>query len=371
MTGLSVRGLTIAPQTATQQTAPLTLEDVSFSAPRGAVTALLGGAGAGKTVALAGIAGVLKPLRGAVFLDGVDVTAQRAARRGIGLLPPGTDLGAERTLAAALRRVAGRSGADAVPALMADFGLSALAGTKLRSLSHGQGFGALAACRLLARGDVLLVDDAGTGLDTSMRDAMLRCLMEQAACGRSVVFATRDTDMAMQADHLVLLRAGQMLQSGTPAELYAQPRDAAAARLTGAANVLHGVVRQKMAGGFIWAAAGQKFMQAGAGVAAGPGPGLGRTVTMCVRPEHVTAGATANTLAATITRLCRRGPLVEMRLHTALGELLMYGGNDPHWPGQTLKIGWAPEAPFLLGDENALADCNGPQRATPRGLTVA
>ena len=63
MSGLSIRGLTIAG--AASAGARPAVEDVSFSAPRGAITAVLGAAeGAGKTLLLAGVGGVLKTAAG-------------------------------------------------------------------------------------------------------------------------------------------------------------------------------------------------------------------------------------------------------------------------------------------------------------------
>ncbi len=363
MSGLSVRGLTVTPPGLSGPGIAPAAADVSFSAQRGAITAVLGEAGAGKTLLLACVAGLLKPDRGAVFVDGVELTARlprRDPRHGIGLLPPGTDLGASRTLGASLRRVAGRGQEAAVTELMQSFGLTALAERRLSALTHGQGFAALALSRLLPKGEGLLVDDAGTGLDLAMRGALMEALARIAASGRFVVMATRDTDLAMQADHLVLLQRGRVLQAGTPAQLYAEPRDTAAALLTGAANVVRGTVRQKMAGGFIWAAGGQKFTQA---TPAGPGPlpplplPLGGHVALCLRPGQLTQDASDNQMRASVARVIHMGEALHLRLDTPLGPLAMKvpsrpgqmaGQTSAHWPGQVLTVGWAPGVAWLL-----------------------
>jgi ABC-type Fe3+/spermidine/putrescine transport system ATPase subunit len=350
MTGLSIRGLTLAiPSSPTRPC----IEDISLSAARGAVTAILGPSSAGKTLLLAGIAGLIKPIRGAVFLDGNDVTHMRAAKRGTGLLPPGTDLGGERVLAASLRRIAGRANAAAVPLLLQEFGLETRTAARVTTLSHGEAFAALAASRLLPAGDALLVDEAGTGLDGAIRQALMQALRREAARGRVVLIATRDASLALQADQLLLLQNGEILQSGTPATLYAEPRDSAAALLTGPANILRGTVRQKMPGGFIWAASGQKFMQAEPAVAARllPVPALGHAVALSLRPERLVQDAPGNAVSATVGRVVCHGAFTQLDLTSALGPLVMHTPGPPrHWPGQPITAGWDAAAAWLLRD---------------------
>jgi ABC-type Fe3+/spermidine/putrescine transport system ATPase subunit len=344
MTGLSVRGLTLA---AAARGKPV-VEDVSFSAQAGAVTAILGGAGAGKTVLLAGIAGLLSPLRGAVFVNGAEVTALRAGKRGVDFLPPGTDLADDRTLSAALRRLGGRQQADTSQQLLGDFGLAGVADGRVSALTHGQGFAALTAARLLGQGEVLLVDDAGTGLDNAARSALQQWLWQQAANGRCVVLATRDTALALTADALVLLQAGQVLQAGAPASVYAEPRDLASARLTGPVNALRGVVRQKIPGGFIWSAAGRKFSQQGAG------PALGAEVVLCLRPEYLglaVENAPGNTLAGTVTRLVCLGGRTESWADTDLGPMRLHmPGPAQLRPGQVVTLTWDAASPWTFCD---------------------
>jgi iron(III) transport system ATP-binding protein len=238
--------------------------------------------------------------------------------------------------------------------LMQSFGLAELADRRLSALTHGQGFAALAVSRLLPAGEGLLVDDAGTGLDPAMRGALMEALAGIAASGRFVVMATRDTDLAMRADHLVLLRRGRVLQAGTPAQLYLEPRDAAAAVLTGSANVVRGMVRQKMAGGFIWAAGGRKFAQASP-AAAVPLPmlPLGGDVALCLRPHQLSQGEGDNQIQACVRRVTHMGEFVQLRLDSPLGPLVMKapgraGQTSAYWPGQVISVGWATDVAWLL-----------------------
>ena len=336
---LSVRGLTI------RRGRQRVLEDVSFSAPAGAVTALLGEAGSGKTSLLAGVAGLLKPERGSVWVGATDVTFLLGTKRCVCFLPPGRDLGLRGTLAGALPR------SGPARAVLACLGVAG--GIRLSQASHGQGFAALAAARLAGAAPVLLLDEAGVGLSDGGRDALFGWLRAQAAGGRTVVIATRDAAVAMQADHLVLLHEGRVLQVGAPASVYAEPRDAAAAMLTGPANILKGTLRQKLPGGFVWVSAGLRFSQADR--AGQPGPGLGAQVSICLRPGQLAAAPDLpqdfgpNRVSGMVERLTCREDRIGVLCGSALGPLqAMSVAQATLHPGMDAVLGWSPEAGWVL-----------------------
>ena len=346
MTGLSVRGLTV------RRGRRVVLEDVSFSAAAGAITAILGPAGAGKTSLLAAMAGLLDAERGAVFCGGKDVTGLSGRRRGIGFLAPGAVLPDASTTEKALRPFGRGAPKDAVATMLTALapGLAELAP---KNLSHGEAVLALGVARLLPGGDALLVDEAGIGLDEGAVRRFLAHLRQVAGSGRSVLLATRSPAVALRADHLVLLAEGRVLQAGTPASLYAEPRSAAAAFLTGEANILQGRIRELRPGGFVWTGGGRFVQSADPDM---PRPSLGEEVTICIRPERFTllAGAeiAENMVEAEITDVRSAGPLLHVNVITPLGDLLV---AVPSWrqafypaPGQQGRIGWAAGAGWVL-----------------------
>ena len=346
MTSLSVRGLTV------RRGSRLVLEDISISAAAGAVTAILGPPGAGKTTLLAAIAGLMPGERGAVFLGNTELSS-RTARRRIGFLTPGTVLPEARTTLAALRRIVARPARQAIADTLTALA-PGLAGTPPANFSHGDSLGALAAARHLPPGDVLLVDEAGMGLDESSLHRTTAHLHQLAATGRTVVFATRSTRFALLADHLVLLASGQVIQTGTPASLYAEPRTAEAARLTGTANIFQGRIRELRQASFIWTEGGRFLQSADPDM---PRPTLGTDVTICIRPERIqllTATETAdNMVDADITEIRSAGPLLEVHVNSPLGPVTTY---VPSWrpnlfypaTGQQGRIGWSAGAGWVL-----------------------
>jgi ABC-type Fe3+/spermidine/putrescine transport system ATPase subunit len=361
MTSLSVRGLTVPRGRRT------VLEDVSFSAAPGAVTAILGGSEAGKTSLLAAIGGLLPTNRGAVLCDGVEVTALPPRRRGIGLLAPGTALPGGRSTGASIGRLAPRSGSAAVAAVLARLapgfgnmppGEVPLGKMPTTQLSHGQALLALAAARLLQPGGVVLVDEAGMGLDDASLAGFAAALRQLAQGGRAVVVATRMARMALLADHLVLLADGRVIQAGTPASLYAEPGCETAASLTGPANILCGRIRELRGQGFVWTGGG-RFVQATEPDM--PRPALGAEVTLCVRPERMLllAGGEAaeNMVEAEITDVRSGGALLQVWARTAIGDLVV---SVPSWQprfypasGQQVRIGWTAGAGWVLPQRGA------------------
>ena len=356
MAGLSLRGVTVL------RGARIVAEDVSFSAMEGALTAVLGASGSGKTSLLAAASGLLPMERGAVFANGEDVTKRAPKKRGVVMLEPGSELPEGRKLAVALRSVAGKAGQAEADAALALPGLDGLGERLVGHLSHGEGLLALAAARIAgARPQpdcVLLVDEAGAGLGDASLHAWWALLRARAQAGQTVVVASRDPRVALLADHLVLLEAGQVIQAGTPASVYAEPRDTRAARLTGGANILRGKVRELRPGGFLWSGGG-RFAQA-----VDPEmvrPSLGTSFLLCLRPERIgflrDGETAANVLEARVEDVRSAGPLLASRLTSAAGPLEVL---SPSWQpgvypvaGQVLRIGWAADAGTVLADELA------------------
>jgi ABC-type Fe3+/spermidine/putrescine transport system ATPase subunit len=347
MTGLSVRG-------ATYTRGPRqVLEDASFTAPAGAITALLGPPGAGKTTLLAAIAGLLKLTRGTVWLDEADATGLPAKRRGVTLYPPGSTLPESGTVAAALRRLAGRNRQADADALILQLGMDVLGPQSTGTLSHGEALLALSAARVVGDSPVVLVDEAGMGLDPAGAARLHAVLRLRAKAGATVLLATRAPAMALAADHLVLLAAGRVLQTGTPASVYAEPLDAACALMTGEANILYGQVRELRPGGFIWTD-GRRFIQAATLGAARPS--LGADVCLCLRPERVALLAEGeqadNEVEGEITDVRSAGGLLSVSMDTPLGPFMaaVPSWGSPFYPAEGMKVraGWAAGAPSVM-----------------------
>jgi len=208
-------------------------------------TALVGPSGAGKTTVLRTVAGLVRPERGRIAVDGAPwFDAERGLhlspdRRRVGLVFQDYALFPHLSVRANVEYARRRSADD----YLDRFRIAHLAETKPGELSGGEKQ-RVALARALARDpQVLLLDEPLAALDAHTRTTVRAELSELiAGLGIPVLLVTHDfEDAAALADTVGVLVDGQLRQVGAPGELVGAPRDSFVAAFTGA-NVLHGVV---------------------------------------------------------------------------------------------------------------------------------
>jgi branched-chain amino acid transport system ATP-binding protein len=203
------------------------LEDVSVRAESGTITGLIGPNGAGKTTLFNVICGLLPPERGAVFLDGTDVTRLapfKRARQGLArtfqrLEPFGLLTVRENVRLAA--DIARRSDPDEVADdLLERLGVADLAAIRADRLPTGQARRVELARALATDPKVLLLDEPASGQDEVETDAFAAVLRDVAADGVAVVLVEHDVPLVMAVcSRVYVLDLGQVLAAGTPAEV--------------------------------------------------------------------------------------------------------------------------------------------------------
>ncbi|MFN3515807.1 MAG: ABC transporter ATP-binding protein [Novosphingobium sp.] len=274
----------------------MAVDQASLTLHPGRIACLLGPSGCGKSTLLRLIAG-LEPIDGgAVRIAGETVSAPGIMvppeRRGVGLvfqdnaLFPHLDVIAN--IGFGLSALPAPERARRVDRLLAQFHIAPLARSFPHMLSGGEQQ-RVAIARALAREPaLLLLDEPFSGLDGHLRETVRASLLgDLRAAEASVLVVTHDPAEAMEmADDLVLMAAGRILQTGTPADCYRRPVSSAAARLLGEMILLPGEVR----GGTITTALG-----------AMPAPGWPDGLAQLgLRPEALRtggAGAAARVLA--------------------------------------------------------------------------
>jgi ABC-type sugar transport system ATPase subunit len=228
------------------------LEALDLSVGEGEVLALLGPSGSGKSTLLNAVAGFLPIRRGEILLSGRCVaTPARAVppeRRDIafvfqdyGLWPHLTALD---TVAYPLRRrgASQATARDQARVLLDRLGIASLADRRPAQLSGGEQQ-RVGLARALARSAALhLFDEPTAHLDAQVRDVFLAELAaRRRESGAAAIYATHDAAEALGlADRVALLVDGRVMQVGSPQQLYAEPVNVQAARLTGPASVLGG-----------------------------------------------------------------------------------------------------------------------------------
>jgi sodium transport system ATP-binding protein len=210
------------------------LQNMSFLAPDGAITTVLGGNGAGKTTTFRMLVGLVRPDGGRALVDGVDVTHKRlAAVARIGLLHE--DLGLYPRLttreqiafAGALRGLGGRRLVEAVDRAVEIIGLGPLADRRTEGFSHGERMKVALARTIVHRPQNVILDEPTRGLDVFAQRILRDVLRRLRAEGACVLLSSHAmADVAELSDHVVFLAKGEALAEGPPAEIVARARAA-------------------------------------------------------------------------------------------------------------------------------------------------
>jgi molybdate transport system ATP-binding protein len=228
-------------------TLPLRSFDLELALEVGGTVALVGPSGAGKTSVLRAIAGLVRPPRGRIALDG-DVWLDSARRlfrkpdeRRVGLVFQEYALFPHLTV----RQNVAYAGKERAGEYLERFRISHLADARPSALSGGERQ-RVALARALARGPgVILLDEPLSALDTHTKGtvrAELQELLHELAL--PAILVTHDfEDAAALADQVGVIGDGRLRQFATPAELAERPTDAFVASFTGA-NLLRGKARR-------------------------------------------------------------------------------------------------------------------------------
>lgn len=213
-------------------------EDLAVTIPDQSFTVIVGPNACGKTTLLRALARLLKPRHGMVYLDGEVITsmpAKQVARR-LGLLPQSSiapegitvsDLVARgRYPHQRLLRQWSKEDAAVVERSMAATGVRELADRLVDELSGGQRQRVWLAMALAQETELLLLDEPTTFLDISHQmDILDLCAELHAEQGRTLVAVLHDLNHAARyGTHLIAMRDGQVIATGSPEEVVTAER---------------------------------------------------------------------------------------------------------------------------------------------------
>ncbi|HEY0994041.1 MAG TPA: peptidase domain-containing ABC transporter [Kofleriaceae bacterium] len=210
---------------------PLVVDDVTLDIAPGTSVALVGASGSGKTSLLNLIAGIVKPTGGAVTFDGRSLAELdlRAVRQQIGIVPQhpylfGATIRANIALTAPQATGEDIQRAAAVAALDGDLaqlalGLDTQVSDGGASLSGGQRQRIALARAVLREPSILLLDEATSALDTAT-EARVTARLAQLRVTR--IFVAHRLSTVANADRIVVMDRGRIVETGTHASLLAQ-----------------------------------------------------------------------------------------------------------------------------------------------------
>ncbi|HEY6395439.1 MAG TPA: sulfate ABC transporter ATP-binding protein [Candidatus Binataceae bacterium] len=321
------------------------LDGVSLKVDSGELVALLGMSGSGKTTLLRVIAGLEVPDCGTVLFKGEDLSTRSASQRGVGFVFQHyalfRHLSVLENVAFGLR-VRPRSTRPEeteirrrVHELLTMVQLESMASRYPSELSGGQRQRVALARALAVEPRVMLLDEPFGALDAKVRAELRRWLRRlHDETHLTSIFVTHDQEEALElADRVVVMNAGRIEQSGTPAEVYHNPANAFVCDFLGNVNLFHGRFEN---GG---------VRLNGSGVELQGRNGLhpeGRSAAVYVRPHMLEISLESlgsNDLAATVLRINAAAPVVKVELLSQSGDFLLAEIGHERYHALALQVG--------------------------------
>lgn len=223
------------------------LNDLSFQVARGEYFVILGASGAGKTVLLETLAGMINPVSGTVRLDGRDITKAAMQDRHMALVYQDQalfpHLSVYRNVAYGLNANGMKRGQirSRVHEVCSLTGLTDLLTRRPGSLSGGERQRVALARAMAVQPKCLLLDEPLSSVDTPARKSLRGLLRQLHSKGQTVVHVTHDFEEAAGlATRVAIIEDGRMAQIGTPQEVFQHPTSEFVAQFVGIRNIFPG-----------------------------------------------------------------------------------------------------------------------------------
>jgi ABC-type Fe3+/spermidine/putrescine transport system ATPase subunit len=267
------------------------VDGVSFTIEQGEFFTLVGPSGCGKTTLLRMLSGLEEPTAGTVHIDGADTTRLPAERRPTSMvfqdlaLFPHKDVLGNVCFGLKMQGVARSEREQRGREMLELLGLDGYADNAIEELSGGERQRVALGRSLLTEPDLLLLDEPLASLDVKLRREMqleLRRIHDDL--GSTFLYVTHDQQVALTAsDRIGVMNDGNLVQVGTPQEVYEEPATPFVAEFIGETNLWAGDHED-----------GLVATDAGLEIAAGRGETAAEgRVHVSVRPERIDIAADA------------------------------------------------------------------------------
>lgn len=221
------------------------LSQIHLSVQYGEIVAILGASGSGKSTLLNIVAGLQTPTQGEIYLNGDNITFRQPEKRGMAMmfqdfaLLPHLNTWQNVAFGLKLQGVNPRVAQEKAMAMLGEVGLDYAVQRRIGQLSGGEQQRVALARALAIEPKALLLDEPFSSLDSHWRQQLqqqIHRLIQQKHLPTLLV-SHDPAEASLIAQHIALLSGGRIIQYGTPAQLFAKPISAAAARLLGCLNV--------------------------------------------------------------------------------------------------------------------------------------
>jgi spermidine/putrescine transport system ATP-binding protein len=291
------------------------LSDINLYIDENEFLTLLGPSGCGKTTTLRIIGGFESPSEGDVLFRGASILHTPPHKRRVNTvfqkyaLFPNMNVGENIAFGLSIRKVARKTIAESVEAMLKLVNLRGYEKRSVASLSGGQQQRVAIARALVNQPEVLLLDEPLGALDLKLRKEMqIELKNMQQQLGITFVYVTHDQEEALSMSNTVaVMNQGKILQIGRPEDIYNEPKNAFVANFIGESNLLPGVMHED----FVVSFAGAVFRCVDKGFS------KDEDVDVVVRPEDIRVVAPeAGALRGVVRHVTFKGVHYEMLADT-------------------------------------------------------
>ena len=307
---------------------------------------LLGPSGCGKTTTLRTIAGFVNPNSGDVFFDGQRINDLPPYKRNINTifqryaLFPHLNVYENIAFGLQIKKESKSVIHEKVTEMLKLVGLAGFEKRKIQSLSGGQQQRVAIARALVNQPKVLLLDEPLGALDLKLRkDMQVELKAIQQRLGITFIYVTHDQEEALSmSDTVVVMNDGEILQIGTPEDIYNEPANAFVADFIGESNIVDGVMKKD----FLVEFAGRQFECVDAGF------GENVPVDVVIRPEDVqVVPPTMGRLSGKVTSITFKGVHYEIIVDVD-GFKWMIQSTENQNVGDVIGINIAPNEIHIM-----------------------
>ncbi|MCD6524769.1 MAG: ATP-binding cassette domain-containing protein [Thermococcus sp.] len=295
------------------------LRDITFEVEAGEHFIILGPSGAGKTVLLEIIAGIIEPDSGRIYLNGRDVTELPPEKRGLAYVPqnyalfPNMSVYDNIAFGLKVRKVPKPEIKRRVREISKVLGIEHLLHRKPRTLSGGEQQRVALARALVVEPPLILLDEPFANLDVQTRSRLIGEMKRwREELGFTALHVTHSFEEAVSlGDRVGVMLGGRLVQVGSVKEVFSKPASEEVARFLGFENIIEGI------------AEGRKLRANGVEIEL-PVEAKGR-VRVGLRPEDIILSlepirtSARNEFKATVESVEELGPLI--RVHLRIGNL--------------------------------------------------
>jgi putrescine transport system ATP-binding protein len=341
------------------------VDDVTLDIYKKEIFCLLGASGCGKTTLLRMLAGFERPTAGRIYIDGVDMTEIPPYERPVNMMFQSyaifPHMSVEQNVAFGLRQegVSKSETARRVGEMLELVKLGQFAKRKPHQLSGGQRQRVALARSLVKKPKLLLLDEPLAALDKKLREhTQFELINLQETLGVTFIVVTHDQEEAMTlSSRIGLMDHGDIVQVGTPSEIYEYPSSRFVAEFIGSVNTFEGrLIEDEPSYVRIACDDLETPIYVDHGVSSAPGA----TVWAAIRPEKIRISrekpdVTDNWASAVVSDIAYMGDMSIYLLRLASGKVVRvtrpnvyrHAEDNITWDEQ-VYLHWRPESPVVV-----------------------